>query len=79
MSEDRFKALKSEPAGSLEFWENDNPKCPHCGYVCDISDNEWWRMYEEGEHEAECPSCDKEFLVETRVSFSFSTDQQDDE
>ena len=62
------------PAG---FWSADQPKCPHCGEVCDIGRNDWWRLYEEGEHEVTCPHCDGDFTVSTRVSYSFSTDEQD--
>jgi hypothetical protein len=62
----------------LEFWRNDEPKCPHCGKECTISENEWWNLYEEGEHTKECPSCESEFLISTNVEYSFSTDQQDD-
>ena len=59
------------------FWGADQPKCPHCGEVCDVSDNGWWRLYQEGEHEVSCPHCDGDFTVVTRVSYSFSTDQQE--
>ena len=78
---DKFKALKS-CAGALErlkFFGCDHPKCPHCGHDCDISENGWWRLYDEGEHEVTCPSCNNEFTVGVRVSYSFSTDQQDDD
>lgn len=74
---DRFAALKAEPAGSLEFWGNDHPKCPHCGHDVSISENELWHLYEEGEHDIECPQCDGDFAVYTRVSYSFSTDSQE--
>ena len=53
-------------------------KCPHCGEVCDVGANDWWRLYEEGEHEVSCPHCDGDFSVSTRVSYSFSTDEQED-
>lgn len=77
MSE-RFAALKAQPKGSLEFWGNDEPKCPHCGTECNVSDNGWWRLYEEGEHEVTCQSCDEDFTVSTRVTYRFSTDSQED-
>jgi hypothetical protein len=64
----------------MEFWGNEDPKCPHCGDDFDVSENEAWRVYEEGEHELTCPACGLDFTVETRVSYSFSTeDQPDDE
>ena len=27
------------------YWGADSPKCPHCGEVCNVSDNEWWKLY----------------------------------
>lgn len=74
---EKFAALKREPNNSLEFWGNDNPKCPHCAHECRISENEWYRLYEEGEHDVECPRCEGEFSVSTRVSYSFDTDHQE--
>jgi hypothetical protein len=75
----RLAALKASE-DSMEFWGNEDPKCPHCGDDFDVSENEAWEVYGEGEHELTCPSCDLDFTVETRVSYSFSTeDQPDDE
>lgn len=78
---ERFAALKKAkeldrhlPEG---YWGAHNPKCPHCGKVCDLGGNDWWHLCEEGEHEVTCPECDDEFTVSTRVSFSFSTNNQD--
>jgi len=74
---DAFDALNNGHA--MDFRYEKNPRCPHCGNECDISVNEWWRLYEEGEHEVECPSilCERPFTVSTHVSHSFSTDEQD--
>ena len=78
---EKFAALKraKDEDGELPdgYWGADHPKCPHCGHVCGISENDWWDLYEEGEHEKACPACGGEFAVSTRVSFSFSTDQQE--
>jgi uncharacterized C2H2 Zn-finger protein len=73
---DRLTALKA--GDTLEFWRNDDPKCPHCGTVVSVSDHELWALYEEGEHEVECPNCDMTFAVSTSIAYSFSTDEQDD-
>lgn len=77
---EKFKALREckDALGRLEFFACDQPKCPHCGHECDVSANDWWRLYEEGEHEVTCPFCDGDFSVATRVSYSFSTDRQGD-
>ena len=71
---ERLEALSRE--GRDEFWGLDNPRCPHCGTVAFINARDLWRLCEEGEHEIECESCELDFAVSTRVSFSFSTDNQ---
>jgi hypothetical protein len=73
---ERLKALKEGEWGN--FFGNSSPKCPHCGYDCDVSAHDLYRVYEEGEHEIDCPSCGLEFTVSTRVSFSFSTEDQEE-
>lgn len=82
---EQFAALKRAIAEDgicpSECWGNDEPRCPHCGAETRVSDNGWWKLYEEGEHEVSCPSCGGDFIVHTRVSFSFtfsfSTDTQE--
>ncbi len=74
---EKLKALRE--GDWLDFWGKDNPKCPHCGVESDVSENDWWHLYEEGEHEVTCPSCDEDFTVSTRVSYSFSTDEQEED
>jgi len=70
---------KAQDAGwNLEFFANEQPKCPHCGASHDISQSGTYRLYEEGEHELTCGDCDRDFKVQTRVSYSFSTDEQDE-
>lgn len=77
MSE-KFSALKS--GDRMDYWGTKNPMCPHCGHEVSVQDNELWRLYEEGEHdEVECPSCEQTFTVSTSVSYSFSTDEQEED
>lgn len=71
------KALEEERYFPSDFWRASHPKCPHCGEVCDVNDNEWWKLYEEGEHEVECPHCEGEFTVSTSGSYSFDTSRQE--
>lgn len=76
----RQKRLEALNAGhKLDFWGNDEPVCPHCAYIYEISDHDAWELYDEGDHEIECPSCELEFTVYTRVKHSFSTDEQEEE
>jgi hypothetical protein len=75
---DQVKHLGALQGGDcLDFMANSNPKCPHCGHDCNVNDMEAWQLYEEGEHDLECPSCDGAFIVSTSVKFSFSTDEQE--
>ncbi len=75
----RLEALKAAES-SVEFFGNKNPKCPHCGDDYNIVGNDAWSLYDDNDtHPVECPSCDLEFTVTTRCSYTFSTDEQDDE
>lgn len=78
VAEDKFAALKAarENGYPIEFWGNDSPKCPHCGFICNIERMDAFHLKEEGIHDLECPECGVEFLVTTRMSFTYSTDQQ---
>lgn len=53
----------------------DEVYCPYCGAVheaeCDDD-----RFYVEGEYEFTCYECEKEFLVDTQVSYSYSTSRK---
>jgi uncharacterized Zn-finger protein len=62
----------------LEYACNGEPKCPHCDHVCEVSENEWWKLYDNdsGDHEVTCPRCHKDFTVHVHCEFSFSTDEQ---
>lgn len=74
---EKLKALKAAPH-SIEFWGNDNPRCPHCGNSQDISRHEWYHLYDDNDrHEVTCPDCDLDFSVKTIVKYSFCTDEQD--
>ena len=73
---ERLQALKD--GHFLDFWRNDEPKCPHCGADYHVNDHEAWHLYEEGEHEVECHSCDLTYAVSTIITHSFSTDEQED-
>lgn len=53
--------------------------CPYCGEEielepCDDSDI----LYCDGEHEVECPLCEKVFIVNTSVSYSYDTSRKDE-
>jgi hypothetical protein len=62
----------------IDYVHNNDPKCPHCDTIIDISAGELYELYEEGEHDIRCSCCEKKIVVITHVKFSFSTDEQPD-
>lgn len=72
------RAKEDEGYAPDGYWGADSPKCPHCGHVCDISEEGWYDLYDEGEHEKSCPSCDGDFTIRSEAKYSFSTDEQED-
>lgn len=47
-------------------------RCPSCGRQIDPSDD-WYDLYEEGEHDIDCPECEHSFTVSTHVSHTFTS------
>lgn len=76
-----LEALKKaqDEGMTLHFYGNANPVCPHCGEIYDVQKHEAYRLYAEGDHDVECGECDKEFVVSTNISTTFSTDDQPDD
>lgn len=64
---------------SIDYWGNNNPKCPHCDETIDVSEHELWHLYQEPDdsHDIECPYCQKELRVQSNCKWTFSTDEQD--
>jgi DNA-directed RNA polymerase subunit M/transcription elongation factor TFIIS len=58
---------------SGEVVHDSSVRCPKCRRVMNVHDSEFWDLYEEGEHEVSCRSCDHEFTVSSRVSYSFES------
>lgn len=59
-----------------DFYATEFPKCPHCGFEHEDY-NEHPYLFEEGKHEMHCESCGNEFTVNTFISFTFSTVEQE--
>lgn len=78
MTQERLQALKERPH---DFWRNSDPMCPHCGHRCGISDNDWWGIFtHDGDvHEKDCPSCGFSFNIKVNTSFTFTTEEQDED
>lgn len=73
--------LREKYSDNSDYRQTDNPVCPHCDYVCQVNDCEWWDLYDtsESDHSHECPSCGKEFSIQVNVTYTFSTDEQDED
>ena len=58
--------------GEIDFLCCEAPKCPHCGYIIDdLSD--YPRLFDDGEHDVDCPNCGLEYGVSTNIKISFTT------
>lgn len=49
--------------------------CPWCGEIHETEDDDY-ELYSDGEHKCYCGFCEKDFIVNTYVSHSFSTRKQ---
>lgn len=80
-----FRALRDarNKVSILSRWnfshEESGPRCPHCAHSCEICSNELWNLNEEGHHEVDCPECGGKFTCVTSVTYTYSTDEQEDE
>jgi hypothetical protein len=48
-------------------------RCPHCRHEMNVYNDELFDLYDAGYHEVSCTLCDKEFEVETRITYSFES------
>jgi hypothetical protein len=64
-----------------DFVLSEQPRCPHCGDLYDIHENEAWSLYDmqRDSNDVICMGCDLLFTVKTEATYSFSTDEQDSE
>jgi DNA-directed RNA polymerase subunit RPC12/RpoP len=46
-------------------------RCPHCRYIQDPMDGDYYEIMEDGEHEVSCIECGKDFVISTYVDFTF--------
>lgn len=55
--------------------------CPYCGYAMDTcyGYEDFPELYEEGEHEIECPECEKTYIMETNISYDYETRRTDED
>lgn len=58
---------------TLDYKHNTEPKCPHCDSDIGISAHDLYDLYEDGEHEIECPYCETPIKVISECTYHFST------
>ena len=66
---------EAEPGEDPDTFSSDFVICPYCGHAIptDLGYTDFPEIYEEGEHKLTCPECDKDFVMETNVSYSWKT------
>lgn len=66
---------ETEEGSPFDTWSTDYVICPHCGYAIptDLGYEYFPEIYEDGSHKITCPECDKDFILETSVSYSYET------
>ena len=55
--------------------------CPYCGYAMDTRYRyeDFPELYEEDDHEIECPECEKTYIMNTSISYYYETRKVEDE
>lgn len=65
------------PDEIVDTWSDDYVICPYCGEALEtnLGYEDFPEIYEEGEHELECPECEKKFILNTYISYSWETEK----
>jgi hypothetical protein len=53
-------------------------RCPHCRHAWNVYEGDNYALLKEDTHQVTCPECEREFEVETRVSYSFTSRPSED-
>ena len=56
---------------------NGDAECPYCGEWVEICHDDGYGYEEDTKHEQYCGHCDKSFVYETSIHFSYSTSKAD--
>lgn len=71
---------EAAPDESVDTWSDDYVICPYCGAAMEtnLGYEDFPEIYEEGDHELECEECEKTFILNTHVSYSWETEKKKD-
>lgn len=69
-----------EEGQEIDTFSSDYVICPYCGcaLLTDLGYADFPEIYEEGFHTLTCPECDKDFEMETNVSYSWETKRKEE-
>jgi uncharacterized Zn-finger protein len=67
--------LEATDDEEVDTFSSDYVICPYCGEAMDncYGYEDFPELYEEGDHLVTCPNCDKEFVLETSISYYYET------
>lgn len=67
--------LEATDDEEVDTFSSDYVICPYCGEAMDTcyGYEDFPELYEEGDHLVTCPNCDKEFVLETSISYYYET------
>ena len=71
----------AEEGETFDTWSDEFVICPYCGYAIptDLGYEDFPELYEDGGHDIDCPECEKSFVLETSVSYSWETKKKEGE
>lgn len=81
LEETQANIREAEPDEDVDTWSEDYVICPYCGEALEtnVGYPDFPEIYEDGDHELECPECGKTFILNTIVSYSWETSKKDGE
>lgn len=63
----------------FDYSLNDDPICPYCDEIIDISKWDLIYLYDDDKHLVECPYCDKTFQVDSSITWHFTSSIPDED
>lgn len=59
--------------GNNETRHRSRIRCPHCGHIQKAVGDDDYERYQDGEHTVTCYECNKDYEIETHVTYSFTS------
>lgn len=74
--EDSQRSVREPEDGEdIDTFSSDYVICPYCGCAIptDLPYSDFPEIFIDGDHEIDCPECEKTYILETGVSYSYET------